>query len=278
MLETTLQIDDSRFQRLLAELVEETRFKTQDAVIIGAGIAARAAGEVSWPKQGKMEKYERSLVGQIRRVYAVPGDGFKDIMNNGHPKAAGAYWALIQKNHFGRAEKILRKWGNELKGIQGLNISKFDKGALHMRLRTARGRIGRSVKPKFMVQNYKGKKAGSNPLETYIAHRKGMIGFTQAAWYNCLRLLGRRNRRSKENAGVTQLTTPFPSWVVRHKKTKFGKVIVGGTPQAPTITIHNDTPWSAKVLGDGAMDYIKLKAINEMRKFMEITLFKTRNG
>lgn len=280
-MEIIASFDDRGAQELLTAFMLETGKSMLSVCITGGRVAARALGESTWPKT--LEQGHAAVRTQIRRIYATAADAYNAIRDKAGTETADAFWASIygaKRRDWKTAKAILAKHGGKMSGVP---ILKFDNGARHMKekAKNDRGRIPKLKNFQMVVQNdTPSKKKGITPLDKYIMQRQAMVGYTQSAWYNCLRLLDGENKRSKRKGdfGPKETTKPFPKWVIRHKKNNLGEVMVSDMPERAGIVLKSKLPWAATALGDdggGTERWIMQQARAQMDKYMRIAIVES---
>jgi len=206
---------------------------------------------------------------------------YEAITDSAGEGVAGSFWAATQgkKKSWKRANALLRKFGGKLAGLE---IKNFDGGEAHdrQRSRNARGRVLKGSRPSFIVKNENVGAKGTTNLDRYIAKKQAMVGFTHSAWYNCMRLLGARNRRSKSKGLTredTEITKPFPKWVQRHKPKGYGMVFFNEGADSHSVTIHNNVRWSRQAVGEGMERYIIGKARQDLIKSLILDIIEKKD-
>lgn len=166
----------------------------------------------------------------IRRVYATPGQVFKDITNVG---AAAGFWKAAVARQWDRAKKILSKSGNTFKLTP---IQPFDGGSAHRQLRNNQGRIPKSQKPVMIVQD-------ATRLKTYIDSETKKVGFGKGGWAACARALGG--------------TRGIPGWVSRQKSP--GTVVERYNTAISSVVMTNEVPYASEIINQaGKSDAIRI--------------------
>ncbi len=165
----------------------------------------------------------------IRRVYATPGQVFKDISN---AEAAAGFWKAVKTRKWDQAQKIVNREAAKFKFTP---IQAFDGGAEHRKLRS-HGRVSKSQKPVMIVKN-------PVTLRIYIDSETKKVGFGKGGWAACARDLGG--------------TRGIPGWVSRQKSP--GYAVGSYNTAISTVVMVNAVPYASEIItASGKADAIRI--------------------
>lgn len=164
---------------------------------------------------------QTATVRDIRKVYALPSDIFPAFPNQ---KAAGAFWRAVQAQDWTRATGILRR---DCPKFRNLELRPFDGGAAHRSNRNNQGRIAKSQRYVFIVQN-------AADLKAYVNAEFKLVGFGKAGWAACARALGG--------------TSGLPGWITRHKAP--GSVEQRNGPGVSEVVLINQVTYASEILSE----------------------------
>jgi len=93
--------------------------------------------------------------------------------------------------------------------------------------------------------------------ERYIKAIQKRVGWAKAGWATCARLLGG--------------TRGIPQWVTRHRKAP-GRITDNTADRNPSVTLHNDVPYSREVLHRNAMSQAQRNVAKNIEKRLAMIL------
>lgn len=175
---------------------------------------------------------ERTIEGDIRRVYATPAKVYEEIARF-DPVQAKLFYLHLKRGDYAKAAEVMAA-----ANVRPAHVAPFDGGALHQRQRTARGRVPRGRRPFYVVSN-------PQALKTYVEGEKKKVGQFAAGW-----------NEPAQKFGVTP-----PAWVLRHGS-RFGNVKIINAPGGLSITIRNPGRLSKALDMQRRADYVRQYAVN----------------
>jgi hypothetical protein len=182
---------------------------------------------------------QAAVVRDIYRVYATPGQAYKEILSNAGKPAASAFYSALKTGNVTSANYA--RYGLSAAEIMKRNaprfglaeIGFFDNGTLHKARRNNRGRVPPTQKVLLVVTNV-------NALQKYILDEMNMVGFGKAGWGNCARAF--------KDAGATR---GLPEWVTRHRGAPAGVAKDGRAEGTLIVTMFNQVSYAENLLTAG---------------------------
>lgn len=244
MITPTISIENHGIDRLLRDIEDMGGPKAGETLRNRTGLLARICADRTQPVTDEAggaisantesfsgtgvaaKKMGQAAVGRdINRVYASLAMACREIRQQAGPKASKAFYGMMQRGEFDRAEDFLRRLNISVSRLQ---VQPWDSGRRHQQMRTRTGRINRGVKP-VVIDNVE-------PLKAYIKRHKDNVGHTKSGWTNAARQI----------PGVKGLTK-IPQWI--RKQRGPGSGIDGTRTENPFIQLNNNVPWISQVFG-----------------------------